>query len=572
MSEREEIVSQLFNWVAIINALHNPIIATDHDGIVRVFNKAASKVFGKDMREAMGLPIEQVAPQSKLRQIIQTGQSMTGLRYTYNDRTFVLNLTPIIRKQRMVGAVAIFQDVTEIESIVEELNRVKELKSTLETVLENAYDGIMVVNNDGIITMVNKAYCDSLGFEEAELLGKAVDEAIENTRLHVVLKTGQAEVGELQHTGERDFVAMRIPIVKDGQVVGAVGKVMFKNVNELNALANKINSLQNELNYYKVELQKFRGARYSLDAIIGESYAIRMLKETAQRVARSDSTVLLRGESGTGKQLLAHAIHLESERKSGPFIQISCSGLGPEALELEIFGGTNGFDGGIPGKIRLAHHGTLHITDIGDMPPAVQARLMRILQGQLPIMDCPEGPCAVDIRLIVSTNRHLEELVKKGTFREDLYNRLNVVSLFIPPLRDRKEDIPELVSAFVHQFNKEFGLAVQGLTREAMTVLYNYHWPGNVREFASVFERTYDGVKGEMIDVCHLPIYLQKFTKNDDISLQQQNLQSLLEQTEKAAILQSLAQTNGNKVQAAQMLGISRAGLYQKLTKYNISE
>lgn len=573
MSERDEIITRLFSWVSIINASYNPIIAIDHEGVVRVYNKAASRVFGINVREALGSPIEQIAPQVGLRQIVQTGEAMTGLRYSFNRRTFVLNLTPIIRKDYMIGAVAIFQDVTEIESIADELNRVKELKGTLETILEAAYDGIIVVNSDGIITMVNKAWYEFFGFKEEDLLGKHVADVVENTRLHIVLKTGKPEVGELQRTNNHDFIATRIPIIKDGRVVGAIGKIMFKNIRELNALAGKVNSLKNELAYYKDELQKFRGARYSLDSLTGHSHSIQMLKETARRVARSASTVLLRGESGTGKELLAHALHLESDRRNGPFIQVNCGSLSSEALEIELFGSSdqpNGLD--LPGKIRLAHQGTLLLDEIGDMPLPLQAKLLRVLQGEPPVVEDGEGLIPADVRLVVATNRNLEDLIKKGLFREDLYYRLNVVSLFIPPLRDRREDIPGLVNAFIQKFNKDFGMGVQGLTMEAMSILHSYHWPGNVRELANVIERAYNLLEGDTIDVGHLPMYLQKFAQSEEVLPQQQNLQSLLEQTEKAAILRALLTTNGNKVQAAQLLGISRAGLYQKLLKYNIGE
>ncbi|ABZ85059.1 sigma-54 dependent transcriptional regulator [Heliomicrobium modesticaldum Ice1] len=573
MQQRHEIVTQLFNWVAIINASHNPIIATDHEGLVRVFNKAASRAFGKETRDVIGMPFEAVVPKCRLRETIQTGQPLTGLRFSYQERVFLVNLTPILRKQQLVGAVAIFQDMTELESVVEELNRVKELKGTLEAILEAAYDGIIVVNAEGIITMVNQACCNFLGFRESDLLGRHVANMVEGTRMHIVLQTGQAEVGDLQRTGGHDYIAMRIPIVKDGQVVGAVGKIMFKNVNELNALASKINSLQKELHYYKEELQKYRGARYSFDAVVGTSYAIRMIKDTARQVARTDSIVLLRGENGTGKQLLAHAMHIESERREGPFIQISCSGIRPESLEIELFGSAVDAPGASSsGKFALAHRGTLYITDIGDMPLPAQARLFRLLQGQLPLVDSPDGPVIADVRLIVSTNRHLEEMVRKDLFREDLYNRLNVISLFIPPLRDRKEDIPELVSLFIQNFNRQFGFSVQKVTREAMQVLINYHWPGNVRELHSLIERIYDRVKGDTIDVGHLPMHLQKFNHTDATAPQSQSLQALLEETEKTAILQALQSANGNKVQAAQLLGISRAGLYQKLAKYQIEE
>ncbi|QGG46949.1 sigma-54 interaction domain-containing protein [Heliorestis convoluta] len=470
------------------------------------------------------------------------------------------------------------QNLVDEERLLAELSKVKDIKSTLETILEHAYDGIMVVNSEGIITTVNKAYCRFLGFEEVELLGKPVKKVIENTRLHIVLETGQAEVGELQRIGNHDFIAMRIPIFKEGKVVGAVGKIMFKNIHELNALAQKINKLDQELAYYKDELQKFRGAKYTLDALVGQSYSITMLKETVRRVAIATTPVLIRGESGTGKRLLAHAIHFESQRKQGPFIQVHCGTAAPQELEKELFGEFQGRDddpsANIQGKVKLAHRGTLLIDEIGDMPLSMQYQLLQLLQGQGFQIDEEGHKKPLDLRLIATTNRNLEDLVRKGLFREDLYFRLTVVSLFIPPLRDHLEDIPQLVQHFVEKYNKERGMGIRAVAEEALTVLTSYSWPGNVKELTAVIERAYDFLEGDRIELKDLPVYLQKLAGHDHRiqSKEPQSLQSLLEQTEINAIRRALLKTKGNKVQAAQILGISRAGLYQKLMKYNILE
>ncbi|KAB2954142.1 PAS domain-containing protein [Heliorestis acidaminivorans] len=461
------------------------------------------------------------------------------------------------------------QEQFDKEQLIAELSRVKNIKRTLETILEHAYDGIVVVDSQGIITMVNSAFCRFLGFEESELLGKPVKEVIENTRLHVVLETGQAEVGELQRTGNQDFIAMRIPIFKEGKVVGAVGKIMFKNIHELNALAQKMNRLKNELAYYKDELQKFRGAKYTLDSLVGQSYSIEMLKETVRRVAKTSTPVLIRGESGTGKRLLAHAIHLESYRKVAPFVQIHCGTSAPQELELDS-------SATIHGKVRLAQGGTLLIDEIGEMPLTMQHQLLQLLQGKGLQLDGDREIEPLDLRLIVTTNRNLEDLVRKGLFREDLYFRLTVISLNIPPLRDRLEDIPELISHFIECYNEERGMGIKTLSKDALEVMEKYGWPGNIKELTTVIERAYDFAEGDTISLKDLPMYLQKLAESKEehsiVANEPENLQSLLEQTEKNAIERALIKTKGNKVQAAQVLGISRAGLYQKLMKYNILE
>ncbi|GAW94294.1 sigma-54 interaction domain-containing protein [Calderihabitans maritimus] len=559
----------------ILNSIHNGVVAVDRRGIIVVFNKTLQRIFNCTEEYAVGKHIREIVPYTGLLKVLETGKSHIGRKFTIGGRIYLTNRTPIIRNGRIIGAVGVIQDITELQSVVDELQSVKDLKGTLETILDSAYDGLIVVNRDGMVTMVNGAFSTLLGTSPDQIVGRHVTEVMENTRMHIVAQTGRPEIGDLQRINGHDVVVMRIPIIKEGRTIGAVGKIMFKDVSELNALAKKINSLYSELAYYKDELKKYREAKYGLDNIVGNSEAIKRLKETTRKVAQSNSTVLIRGETGTGKELFAHALHMESCRRYAPFIKVNCAAIPENLLESELFGYAEGAftgakKGGQVGKFELANGGTIFLDEIGDMSLHLQAKLLRVLQEKEVERLGENKTRKIDVRVVAATNKNLEELIKKGKFRADLFYRLNVISLTIPPLRERMEDLEPLVYHFIGKYNHEFGVNVTGLAPACWNLFRNYHWPGNIRELANVIERAFNVVEGNTILVQDLPMYLQKYGRSGKVLVKQQTLQALLEQTEKAAIKEALSITKGNKAQAAKLLGISRAWLYQKIEKYHI--
>ncbi len=560
----------------LLDAVHNGVIAVDRQGVIRAFNKALERIYVYPASEAIGRHVSEVIPESGLMKVVETGKPHIGRKFTVGHTVYLANRTPILKDGEIVGAVGVIQDITELQSVVEELQSVKDLKGTLETILEAAYDGLIVINAEGIVTMVNGAFLTLLDTAAGMVLGKHVSKVLDDPRMEVVLKTGRAEKGDLQRINGHDVVVMRIPIRKEGRTIGAVGKILFKDVEELNALAQKVNSLYSELAYYKDEVQRFRRAKYGLDNLIASSQAMERLKDTIRRVAQSSSTVLIRGETGTGKELVAHALHLESARRYGPFIKVNCAAIPDNLLESELFGYEEGAftgakKGGQQGKFELADKGTIFLDEIGDLSLPLQAKLLRVLQErEVERLGSPK-PRKVDVRVIAATNKNLEDLIKRGRFREDLFYRLNVFNLTIPPLRERIEDLKVLVNHFIEKFNNEFSTKVGGLAPAVWNLFRIYHWPGNVRELENVIERAFNVVEGDTILLQDLPAYLRKVTYTGKIISKQQTLQTLLEQTEKAAIKEALNLTDGNRVQAAKILGISRAWLYKKIAKYDLA-
>lgn len=558
----------------ILDSIHNGVVAVDKDGRITVFNKAMERIFAIPAEEAIGAPIYDIIPYTGLLRVLTTGKAHIGRKFNIGAQVYLANRTPIVDNGEVVGAVGVIQDVTEFQAVVDELESVKDLQGTLATVLDAAYEGLLVINNEGYITMVNQAFAGLLNASPGSLVGKHVTQVIEDSRMPIVVQTGVPEVGELQRINDQEVIIQRVPIIKDGKTLGAVGKIMFKGVAELNALVSKVSCLNTELAYYKDEVRKYRGARYGLQHIIGESKEMVNLKDTIRRIALSNSTILIRGETGTGKELVAHAIHMESARKYAPFIQVNCAAIPEHLLESELFGYEEGAftgarKGGQIGKFQLAHGGTIFLDEIGDMSLSLQAKLLRILQEKEVERLGATKTTPVDVRVIAATNTDLEQLLEKGLFREDLFYRLNVVSLRLPPLRERMEDLELLVEHFCQKFQKEFNLTLKSVSKEVWEVFRAYRWPGNVRELEHVLERAFNVMEDNCITLKELPLYLQRQAGKMK-EYEPHQLQQILDEAEKKAVIEALKAVGGNKAKAAQRLGISRAWLYRLMGKHGI--
>ena len=295
------------------------------------------------------------------------------------------------------------------------------------------YDGLVVIDKDGMVQMLNRPYAEFLGVDQESSIGKHVTEVIENTRMHIVAQTGKEEVAQLQKINGNYMIATRVPIIKDGKIVGVVGKVLFKNLEQLNSLTKRVQSLEKELSRYKGEFRERNKATYTFHSLIGNSPTFLDAKDQAKKAAKSDSNVLILGESGTGKELFAHSIHNDSKRSMGVFIKVNCAAIPAELLESELFGYEEGSftgakKGGKIGKFEAADGGTIFLDEIGELPLHMQVKLLRVLQEREVERVGSTRSIPIDVRIIAATNRNLEEMVEKGEFRLDLYYRLKVMT------------------------------------------------------------------------------------------------------------------------------------------------
>ena len=444
--------------------------------------------------------------------------------------------------------------------------------SLLETMLAAPDELIVVVNKNGYIENMSQAYGDFLGIQVQNAIGRHVTEVIENTRMDIVVKTGVPETGETQDIHGEKMIATRIPIRKNGMVIGAYGRVLVRNTRELHMLHDKLSSIEMELNMYKRTFEKINTAKYTVDDIIGDCSIMQDLKDSVRKVAKTNSNVLIMGESGTGKELFAHSIHAGSMRRKAPFVCVNCGSIPEQLIESELFGYEEGAftgarKGGKIGLFPAAHGGTIFLDEIGELPLPMQVRLLRVLQDREIQRVGSNVREKVNVRVVAATNRNLYQMVKKGEFRSDLYYRLNVVTLHLPLLRERKEDLPLLIRMILSKISKKENLGAIEISREAMEHLLRYDWPGNVRELENVLERAINFTDaGEKIKAKNLP---ERIT-GSMVSQTVMPLKELMENTEKDAIKDALLRCRNCKAKAANELGISRTTLYEKMMKYEI--
>ncbi|WP_066069170.1 sigma-54 interaction domain-containing protein [Neobacillus soli] len=449
---------------------------------------------------------------------------------------------------------------------------------------------IVVVNRDGIILHINEAYCEFLGTTIEKALQRPVQEVIENTRMHIVVKTGQKELAAIHPINGSEMIANRYPLVVEGEIVGALGTVMFRSPEEWRMYKSKIQHLVEELKYYKTKVEKDLKGKYHFNHLIGKSSTFLATKKLAERISGNNSSVLLIGESGTGKELFAHAIHNHSMRASLPFVAINCASIPEHLLESELFGYEDGAftgakKGGKKGQFEIANNGSLFLDEIGDMPLTMQSKLLRVLQEKEVQRVGGQKSIAVDVRIIAATHRDLEKLVEDGKFRQDLYYRLNVIKIEIPPLRKRTDDIPLISISLLKKIEKKFFRKGIGLSAEVKERLMQHSWPGNIRELENVLERAINVLDGKTIEPAHLPLYLRdQETKSNYVSetiainnnpttLTSHRIQPLKEtlaQVEKQSLLNALGVTNGNKQEAAKLLEIGKTSFYEKCKLYDI--
>ncbi|MFS0864467.1 sigma-54 interaction domain-containing protein [Fredinandcohnia sp. 179-A 10B2 NHS] len=442
----------------------------------------------------------------------------------------------------------------------------------LETIIDSAYEWIVVVDHEGKVVYINKNYCDFLGVLREEVLGKHVTGVIENTRMHIVVQTGEEEIGNPHYIKGNYMIANRIPIYSNNRIVGAVGTVIFRDTKEWDKMNSHIKSLMSQFQTYIEDWQENNGAKYTLSDIKTNSKQVLELKDKVKSIASGDISVLIRGESGTGKELFAHSIHQLSGRSKNPLIKINCGAIPEHLLESELFGYEDGAftgakKGGKKGKFLLAHGGTIFLDEVGDMPLHMQIKLLRVLQEKEvePIGATKSIP--VDVRVIAATNRPLEQMIEEKRFREDLFYRINVVPFTIPPLRERTEDINLLTHFFIGKITKRTGKRITSIDDEVLKIFHQHTWPGNLRELENVIEAATHLTNGERITVHSLPEYLVDDPK---LLIGQKNLKEILEETEKRVIEKTLQKFRNDKQLAANALGISKSSMYEKVKKLKI--
>lgn len=452
---------------------------------------------------------------------------------------------------------------------------------SLFQLLENICEGAVVVSRDCRIEWISDNYLQLLGLDSAQqALGRPIEEVIPTSLLRHVVETGEPILLDIMDFKTQSFVVTRLPLRDDGgAVTGAVGFVLYDRPQYLKPLLSKFEKLQRDLKAAQRALAGHRRPRYSLSNFIGSSDACMEVKRQARRAAQLEATVLLQGETGTGKELLAQAIHALSSRADRPFIGMNVAAIPENLAEAEFFGVAPGAYTGAErreraGKLELADGGTLFLDEVGDMPLALQAKLLRVLQEQEFEPLGSNRMLRVDVRVIAATSHDLGRLVQEGRFRADLYYRLNVLRIHIPPLRERLSDLEMLCEVMLERIAERAGVTPRELAPDALALLAAHEWPGNVRELCNVLEQA--TMLGESTRLgardfrAILPRTIADAPQVRAIAAVPPTVTASLADAviaaEQAAIRDALAVAKGNKVVAARLLGISRATLYDKLS------
>lgn len=490
------------------------------------------------------------------------------------------------RRQQYVGVAAplrndeyalLIQPWKGTEELIDFIGGVDFSFEILNKLISSPFDGMSVVDAEGRIAYLSQIHERFFGLSRGEAIGRHVTEVIENSRMHQVVKSGVAEIAHVQHMRGTSRIVSRIPITRDDRVVGAVGRVMFKGPDQLIEMSRELSKLKTEVEYYKRENLSLRNRTYGLDQIIGSSDAIRKLKSNIARVAEMDVPVLLTGESGTGKELVAQAIHRLSLRRDKAMMVVNAAALPFNLVESELFGYESGsFTGahrqGRQGKFEAAHGSSLFLDEVGDMPLNVQVKLLRVLQDGTFERIGGSKPRHTDFRLITATHRPLQKMIENEEFRLDLFYRISGVVLNVPPLRERLDDIPELVEHFVISFAQQHQRAAPRVERGVYDYLQAQPWPGNVRQLLHEVERALIFCNGPVLTVDQFQVLDVPGTvtpKAPAISGPQQgeSLKEALERVELSAIKEAMKRHQGNKKKVAEVLGISRSYLYKRLEK-----
>ncbi|TYP58567.1 sigma 54-interacting transcriptional regulator [Thermosediminibacter litoriperuensis] len=458
------------------------------------------------------------------------------------------------------------EDVMEVEEI--KLLPQEEREKKIKAVLDATVEGIIAIDKNGMITAFNPAAEKILKVKAKEAVGKPVSEILApNLPMLRTVKTGESydnvEIVLNSEKSKSHYITSGRPILdEDGNPVGAVASLQ-----DIESVMNLVYSFT-------------QPAMITFDEILGESDKIRKVKEIAKIAAKGNSTVLIRGESGTGKELFARSIHMASPRRDRPFVAVNCAAIPDTLLESELFGYEEGAftgakKGGKQGLFKYADKGTLFLDEIGELSTHLQVKLLRVLQeGKIRQVGGNEE-IPVDVRIIAATNRNLEKLMRDGQFREDLYYRLNVIPIFIPPLRERKEDIPLLAMHLVKKLSQKMNKRVSNISPDAMKKLMEYDWPGNVRELSNVIERAMNLCDDEVIRTEHLILKEEEFNESADIQQSCgkgcKRLKEVVGEAEKKAILEALENSRSVR-EAARLLGVTHATVLNKMKNYGIKK
>lgn len=570
---------------SVLNSFSNFIISVGQDGRINLVNRAAETGLGMSESELIGRNFSEIFPGIDISQVLLNGQIPTVQKVTINEHPFINRRYPIWLDGSIIGAVSVFQDIADLEMIVSELESVKELNRDLDAIIESSSDGIFVCDGDANVLRINKAYETISELDTSGFYGKNMRDLVANgtysKSVTLLVLEKKETVSIIQKTSSgKSLLATGKPVFDEsGNIFRVVTSV--RDITDLHRIQQTLEETQKMTEEYRKELDSLRiKSVKNIDGLVIGSDKMNAMVDIAIRLARVDSTIMITGESGTGKDLVAGIIHKYSQRENRPFIKVNCGAIPANLLESELFGYEDGAftgarKGGKPGYFEMADKGTLFLDEIGELPYELQAKLLRVLQhkefnrvGGLKFRQ-------VDVRILTATNRDLLEMVNEKKFREDLYYRLNVVPLNIPPLRERREDIPFITAFYLKLFNESYKMTKR-FSSEVMDAFEKYSWPGNIRELRNLVERLVVMCPEDVITPADLPKNICTEAKCEDQAAsirvnEVMPLRDALEIVEKQLITRAYERFASTR-EMAKHLKISAPSIVRRAAKYGITK
>lgn len=444
-----------------------------------------------------------------------------------------------------------------------------EITNLTKIILDSLHDGVLIADRECIVKYINPAYTRITSIENEEIIGKLLSEIRTGSRLPNVIKSGNKLLGIPRKEGDYEYIVNIVPIIEEGKIVGGIS--ILNEITEIYKLTEQLNKSSVIIKNLEKQVKTMKKPKYSFDDIICADTNSQETKKLSQKAAKSESNVLITGESGTGKELYANSIHAYSNRQNGPFVAVNCATFESNLLESELFGYEEGAftgakKGGKIGLFELANGGTIFLDEVSEMNYGLQAKLLRVLQENTVRHIGGLAETHIDVRIIAATNKSLEKMIEENKFRKDLYYRIAIFPINVPPLRNRRQDIIPLIERFVNEMASKVKRNIE-VSEDAVDILYNYDWPGNIRELKNSIEFASNMADDYVIKPEHLPKIIQsEGIKKHIIKLK--SLEEIIREAELCQINKAIS-TYGDTVQgkkkAAEALGISLASLYNKL-------